>query len=293
MGSFFTGSESTKPVEKNYGSVHDEAIKAIIQSLDKMYTSDSEYSRLYNALNLQSQSSSLSNYNKDILNLQLQAIDNNKQYANKVLQYQKVYAPQYISQFTSALKQADPEYWANYKLQGSQVLDDLNKGNALSSIQQRNVEQATRAAQVARGNAYGNASAAQEVYNKFMAGEQAYQNRQQAAFNFLNKSPYNGWNLSNIAAYAPAGVSGNGYNALSPYMYNNAMGVASNAANYAANNYRIQNGWHMVENNNNVPQVVGTITGSLNGAATGALTGGWVGAIIGGISGGVIGTFAQ
>ena len=293
MGSFFTGSESTKPVEKSYGSVHDEAIKAIIQSLGKMYTSDSEYSRLYNALNLQNQSNNLNDYNEDYWKLQLQGIESNKQYANKLLQYQKVYAPQYISQFTSAIKQADPEYWANYEKQGSQVLDDLNKGNTLSSMQQRNVEQATRAAQISRGNAYGNASAAQEVFNKFLAGEQAYQNRQQAAFNFLKNSPYNGWNLSSIAAYSPAGVSGNGYNALSPYMYNNAMGVASNAANYAANNYRIQNGWHMVENNNNVPQVVGTITGSINGAATGALTGGWVGAIIGGISGGVIGTFAQ
>lgn len=293
MGSFFTGSEATSPVEKNYGSVHDEAIKAIVESLEKMYSSDSEYSRLYNALNLQSQSSSLSNYNKDILNLQLQAIENNKQYANKVLQYQKVYAPQYISQFTSALKQADPEYWANYKLQGSQVLDDLNKGNALSSMQQRNVEQATRAAQISRGNAYGNASAAQEVYNKFMAGEQAYQNRQASAVNFLKNSPYNGWNLSNIAAYAPASAYQSGYSTMTPYMYGNAMNGVANAANYEANNYRIQNGWHMVENNNNVPQVVGTITGSINGAATGALTGGWVGAIIGGISGGVIGTFAQ
>ena len=76
-------------------------------------------------------------------------------------------------------------------------------------------------------------------------------------------------------------------------MYNNAMGVASNAANYAANNYRIKNGWEMVESSNNIPQVVGTITGAVNGASTGAMTGGWMGAIIGGISGGVMGTFTK
>lgn len=281
------------PTAESYGSVHAEAIQAIIQSLENMYASDSEYSRLYNALALQGQSDSLINYNNDYWTLQKQGIESNREYVNKLLQYQAAYAPQYVNQFTSSLKQADPEYWASYAQQGAQVLEDLNKGNALTQAQQRDVEQVARAAQVARGNTYGYASAAQEVFNKFLAGEQAYQNRQQTAVNFLKNSPYNSWNLSNIAAYSPASVSGSGYNTLSPYIYGNAMGVAGSAANYAANNYRIKNGWEMVESSNDVPQVVGTITGAVNGASTGALTGGWIGAIIGGVSGGLVGTFTK
>lgn len=290
MGDFFSGGAS-QPTAKSYDSVHKEAIEALIKSLGSMYSADSAYTQLFNALNRQEQSKNLDAYNKDIWNTQLNAIDANRAYASALLQYQQAYGNQTLQSQLANLKASDPEFWSNYEAQGRQILSDLAKGSQLSNVQNRTVEQATRAGQVARGNMYGYASSAQEVYDKFMAGENLLLQRQQSAQNFLKGSPYNKWNIGAITAYTPQ-IATNGYTTLTPYAMANANNVAGNASTYEMNNYRAQNGWQMIENNQ-PSQFVGMLGGAVNGATTGFLIGNIPGAIIGGVSGGVMGAFAR
>ena len=298
MGSFFTGG-TEQPKAESYASVQKEAVEALIEALGGMYAADSEYSKLFNALYRQNQSAALEGYNKDYWNTQLDALDYDKQYANQILNYQKLYGNDYLKAQIADLKAADPDYWENYEAQGQQVLEDLNKGAELSEAQTRAVQQATRAGQAARGNAYGNANAALEVYNQFMAGEKMAQQRQAAAQSFLQSSPFNSMNIGAITAYTPQ-VSTSGYSTLAPYVMSNANAAASANAQYTANNYRLKNGWEMLEYNE-PSAFISMVSGGINGAASGALSGAMVGGpwgavaggIIGGVSGGVMGAFSK
>ena len=298
MGQFFSGGVD-QPTAKSYGEVHKEAIEALIKSMGQMYTADSAFSKLFNALSHQDQSDALKEYNKDYNQAQLDAMEYNKRYSIAALNYQKAYGNQYLQQQIAGLRQADPEYWASYDAQGAEILADLNRGNQLTDTQARNVQQATRAQQAARGNTYGNASAAKEVYDQFMAGEAAQAQRQSAAQNFLQNSPFRNFNIGAITAYTPQ-VSTSGYSTLAPYAYSNAMSAAQGNAQYEANNYRLRNGWSMIEYNQPAP-FFSMISGGLNGAASGAMTGAMMGGpfgaiaggVIGGVSGGVMGAFGR
>lgn len=298
MGEFFTG-EVDQPTAQSYGSVYQDAIKALVNSMGSMYSSDSQYSKLFNALSRNDQSASLSAYNSDLQKLNLQNIEYQKQYANSALNYEKQYGNQYLSQQLANLKASDPEYWQNYETQGAQVLADLQKGNAMSDSQVRASQQAIRAGQAARGNAYGNASAAQEVYNQFIAGEQLAQQRQAAATSFLKSSPYNRFNIGSLTAYQP-GTYTQGYSTLTPYAMSNATNVASGNAAYQSNIYGKTNAWQMQESNQPAPffsMMSGGIGGAQSGAMAGFMTGGPIGAIVGGVlggvSGGVMGAFSK
>ena len=298
MGQFFTG-DVDQPQAKAYGDVHKEAVEALIKSMGQMYESDSAYSKFFNALTRQDQSDALKAYNDDLQQAQLDAPDYSRRYALAALNYQKAYGNKYLQSQISALRKSDPEYWANYDAQGAQILADLNKGNTLSDTQARQVQQSSRAQQAARGNAYGNASAAKEVYDQFMAGESLLAQRQQSAQNFLNSSPFKNFNIGAITAYTPQ-VSTSGYSTLTPYAYSNAMTAAQGNAQYESNIYRLKNGWEMINYNQPAP-FFSMISGGLNGAASGAMTGAMMGGpfgaiaggVIGGVSGGVMGAFGR
>ena len=298
MGQFFTG-EVEQPQSDSYGNVHKEAVEALIKSMGQIYASDSAYSKFFNALARKDQSDALNAYNKDSQQAQLDALDYNRQYALAALNYQNAYGNKYIQSQISALRQSDPQYWNNYDAQGAEILADLNKGGQLSDSQTRAVQQATRAQQAARGNEYGNASAAKEVYDQFIAGESLLAQRQQAANDFLKNSPFNNFNIGSITAYTPQ-ISTSGYSTLAPYAYSNAMSAAHGNAQYQSNIYRLKNGWEMINYNQPAPffaMLSGGMSGASSGAMTGFMTGGPIGAIvggvIGGVSGGVMGAFGR
>lgn len=298
MGKFFTGGVD-QPEAKSYDSVTKEAIEALIKSMGSMYAADSQYSSMFNSLMRAQQSANLSAYNKDYQKLQLDAVEWQKRYANAALNYEKAYGSQYLQQQLARLKEADPEYWANYEQQGAQVLADLQKGNSLSESQTRAQEQATRAGQAARGNAYGYASAAQEVYDKFMAGESMAAQRQQSAMSFMQSSPYNSFNIGALTAYQP-GIATSGYSTMAPYAMSNANSAIANNADYQSNIYANTNSWKMTEANDLPPffsMISGGLSGAQTGAMMGAMTGGPIGAIIGGVvggvGGGVMGAFSK
>lgn len=271
----------------------------MLKSLDRIYSADSAYSKFFNAISRKDQSDALQAYNRDYQQALIDSVDYNRQYSLAALNYQKAYGSQYLQRQLSALRQSDPDYWKNYDAQGAEILADLNKGGQLSGAQTRNVQQAARAQQAARGNSYGSASAAKEVYDQFMAGETLKARRQEAAYSFLKNSPFNGWNIGPIAAYTPQ-VSTSGYSALTPYAYSNSTAAAQSGAEYQANNYRLQNGWEMINYNQPAPffaMLSGGMSGASSGAMTGFMAGGPVGAIVGGVlggvSGGVMGAFSK
>ena len=288
MGSFFSGGVE-QPTAPSYQSAFKEGLEALFKSMSQIYEADQAYSKLLNAISQKDQSDSLNAYNQDIWNLQLQSLENSKQYASALLNYQNLYGNKYLDQALANLKAADPQFWESYEAQGAQILSDFQKGAELSDAQRRSVQQATRAGQAMRGNSYGYAPATQEVLGEFLAGENLKAQRQNAAQNFLAASPYNGFNIGAITAYQPQ-IYTAGYGTLTPYAYSNALSAGAGGASYAAGNYGVQNAWQMNLYNQPSPfisMLSGGINGATSGAMTGAMMGGPFGAIVGGVVGGV------
>ena len=81
--------------------------------------------------------------------------------------------------------QLDPQSYATMQALGQQVGGNLALGSTLDPSTQREVEQATRAAQGARGNVYGTPQMVAEAMTRGQAGLQLQQQRQQAAQSYL------------------------------------------------------------------------------------------------------------
>ena len=272
MGQFFFGKDNDMPVAPSYGDSYSEGVNALIGSMGDVYSSDAQYTPLYNALMRGVQSENLTGYNKDLQNLTLDAYNSYApQLAAAQLAYESEYGPQFIAQQLANQRRADPTYWGIRDALGAQVQSDLANGNNLTDAQTRLVNQNARAAQAARGgNAYGYAPAAQEVLGEFLAGEGLKTQRQNAAQNFLSMGA-NGYSSNSYGGAAPtASVSENAYQTVSPYMYNNAAQAGNNAANYNNSIYNQQVQW--AQNENNQPSIFSTILGTAtNLLGTGAL----------------------
>lgn len=136
--------------------------------------------------------------------------DYQKQYADAmaqtVLDLQKQYGPAYIQQRLDELKASDPQGWAQRKqlyksimsdLQGvteadpqavaleNQMLDELEKGGTLDPEMLREVQQASRRGQAARGNTLGTAATLEEAQAVTSASDALRSKRQADALQFL------------------------------------------------------------------------------------------------------------
>lgn len=259
MGDFFLGDDVKMPKAPTYQEAYGQGINALANSLGQIYSADAQYSPLFNAIYRQDQSDSLSAYNKDLWDLQLDAYQNYAPaLASAQLAYEKEYAPQFTALQLQNQRQADPTYWAIRDALGAQVESDLAKGNMLSEAQKRQVDQSSRASMASRGGGSGGyASSAQEVLGEFLAGEGLKNQRQASATNFLNMG-------ANTPTSAPSvNVSTNGYSTLSPYMYSNAGQAGTNAVNYNNGIYNQQVQW--AQNEYNQPSQFSSIMGALTG----------------------------
>lgn len=266
MGSFFKGSDNPMPKSPSYDKVYGEGIDALASSIGDMLAADTKYSSAYNNLFSDIQGDSLVSYNRDIWNLQKEALAASPEIAAAQLAYQKEYSPQFTALQDQLNRQADPSYWGIRDTLGDQVNADLARGNELSDAQKRFVNQSSRAAMASRGgSASGYAPAAQEVLGEFLASEGLKTQRQKAATNFLSLG-------ANSATSAPeANVSTSGYSTLAPYMYGNAAQAGQNSANYnnAIYNQKVQ--W--AQNENNQPSLFSTLVGSVtSGIGAGVMT---------------------
>lgn len=113
---------------------------------------------------------------------------------NQALSLDKEFMPQYSELYTSLLEQANPEFMPTYTALGKSVQEGLAAGYELGPALGREVEQAIRGAQTARGNWLGTAPTAQEAFGMGEAAINLYGLRVGQAQNFLNsKQPTDMW----------------------------------------------------------------------------------------------------
>lgn len=266
MGDFFLGSDVDMPKAPTYQEAYGQGINALANSLGQIYSADAQYSPLFNAIYRQDQSDSLSAYNQDLWDLQLQAYNEYAPaLASAQLAYEKEYAPQFTQAQVANQRLADPTYWAIRDKLGAQIEADLALGNTLSEAQKRQVDQSSRASIASRGgSSAGYAPASQEVLGEFLAGEGLKTQRQNSASNFLSMG------ANNPSSAPTVNVSTSGYSTLSPYMYSNASQAGTHAVNYNNGIYNQQVQW--AQNENNQPSPFASIMGAvMGGVGSGAM----------------------
>ena len=106
--------------------------------------------------------------------------------AATMLDVQKKYGKDFITQRMEELKAADPTGYEVRQMLGEAAKEDLALGSQLSPEMRNQVEQQERAAQAARGNIYGSAPAAAEAMAVGDAGFRMRQQRLANAASFLS-----------------------------------------------------------------------------------------------------------
>ncbi len=180
------------------------------------------------------------------------------------LSLQQQYSPQYISQALANLAQADPVGTALRQKIGTKVSSDLALGTQLSPEMLDQVQQATRAAQAARGNILGAAPAAAEAMQAGYAGQQMFQQRLANALQFFSGTPSPTAQFGQLAG-AAAGAAPTSLVPISAGITVNPN-AAAQGAQFAQQTYGTQAGiWANQYNNNPWTQFFGGVSGSAMG----------------------------
>ena len=163
--------------------------------------------------------------------------------AATMLEVQKKYGKDFVTQRTEELKAADPTGYEVREMLGEKAKRGLELGSQLSPEMAAQVEEREQAAQAARGNIYGTAPAAAEAMSMGDAGFRLEQQRLANAASFLSgttpiaqfgqisgaqqgASPFNPVGIQSGLALNPnAGAQGQQYAMNS---YNQRMNVLSN-----------------------------------------------------------------
>jgi hypothetical protein len=212
------------------------------------------------------------------------------------------YAPQNTQNFLDSINQADPEFLKVRNALGAQVAQGLKDGYSLGDDLSSQVEQDARAAQTARGNWYGPAPTADEAFQKAGARLNLYNQRQQAATNFLQSRGAGDLfaQYSQTMPYAPSASIPQVAATTFPQ-----VGAAINQANQLYQNQfdnflyntSVANGlYNPLSSGMSGGGMGGMATGILAGAASGAQAGsvaGPKGMAAGAIIGGIQGAFSR
>tara|TARA_R100000808_G_C2103827_1_gene120085 strand:+ start:50 stop:919 length:870 start_codon:yes stop_codon:yes gene_type:complete len=191
--------------------------------------------------------------------------------AKSLLDIRKEYGPQFVKQALEELELADPQFRKVRDALGEAALEDVESGYALAPGMREEVQQATRAAQFARGNVFGAAPAAEEA---FEVGNAAFRLRQQrlanAASYLAGTTPVAQFGQiagaqQGAAPFQPMGIrSGIG---LDPNAGARSLGLATNVYNNQFQDYMQQS------------SMAGDMLGAVAGLGMGAMTGGLLGTI--------------
>jgi hypothetical protein len=223
-------------------------------------------------------------------------------YAQLATDTNEKFAPQNTQNYLSAINQADPEFLKVRNALGAQVEQGLKDGYSLGDDLSDQVEQDARAAQTARGNWYGPAPTADEAFQKAGARLNLYNQRQQAATNFLQSRGAGDLfaQYSQTMPYAPSASIPQVAATTSPQ-----VGAAVNQANQLYQNQfdnflyntSVANGlYNPLRSGVSGGGAGGMATGILGGAASGAMMGsaaGPYGMAAGAIIGGAMGAFSS
>lgn len=212
------------------------------------------------------------------------------------------FAPKNTANYLSAINQADPQFLKVRNALGAQVEQGLMDGYSLGDDLSDQVEQDARAAQSARGNWYGPAPTADEAFQKAGARLNLYNQRQQAATNFLQSRGAGDLfaQYSQTMPYAPSASIPQVAATTFPQ-----VGAAINQGNQLYQNQfdnflyntSVSNGlYNPLRSGVSGGGAGGMATGILGGAASGAMMGssaGPYGMAAGAIIGGAMGAFSS
>ena len=197
--------------------------------------------------------------------------------AQAMLSVQEKYGADFVKQRMKELELADPKFREVRDALGGAALEDVESGYKLAPGMRDEVQQATRAAQYARGNVFGAAPAAEEA---FEVGNAAFRLRQQrlanAASYLSGATPVAQFGQiagaqQGAAGFNPMGIRGGiGQNANAGAQ---SLGLASNVYNNQFQDYMQQS------------SMAGDMLGAVAGLGMGAMTGG-ASSLLGGFGGG-------
>jgi hypothetical protein len=200
--------------------------------------------------------------------------------AQAMLSVQEKYGADFVKQRLKELELADPQFRKVREALGMAALEDVESGYGLAPGMREEVQQATRAAQYARGNVFGAAPAAEEA---FEVGNAAFRLRQQrlanAASYLSGTTPVAQFGQiagaqQGAAGFNPMGIrSGIG---LDPSAGARSLGLATNVYSNQFQDYMQQS------------SMAGDMLGAVAGLGMGAMTGGLLGSIGGKFGAGAI-----
>lgn len=150
---------SKAPPAPNYAESSREAIKADIDNLPIRYQTELEYRPKFDALDAEQAARTASALAK-------------AQYENEL-----AYGPKFLDQAMANLEKVDPEGIAARRKMSDIVMQDVSAGSSLTPAEAREIEQAYRGAQTARGNILSPAAAVAETIGKGQYGQQLKQQR--------------------------------------------------------------------------------------------------------------------
>lgn len=178
---------------------------------------------------------------------------------------------------------------------GDQVHGDVLAGGNLNAEENRQVEQAVRAAQISRGMTHGSSAEFQEAVEKTVGGQNLKSQRQNAAMSFLNLQKQTqgdplSFVMGNAGSYAngifnPASVNYQGVSALTGQAMDmdNQSNIAYNQGLYNTNALNAQN---KANASSGLGSALGMAVGGIGGFFAGGPMGAMAGASLGGGMGG-------
>ena len=194
--------------------------------------------------------------------------------AKAMLNVQEKYGADFVKQRLKELELSDPQFRKVRESLGKAALEDVESGYALAPGMREEVQQAARAGQMARGNVFGAAPAAEEA---FEVGNAAFRLRQQR---LANAASYLS-GTTPVAQFGQIAGAQQGAAGFNPMGIRSGIGQDPNAGarslGLATNTYNNQFQDYM-----NQQQQGADMFGSIVGLGAGALTGGLLGSMGGG-----------
>ena len=263
---------SKPPKPPDYGAAHREGIEADIESLPirKLIEAAARQGTkvTYTDMDGKEQTVDFTGFgDTDMSRKDLEfAEESADRMAQAMLSVQEKYGADFVKQRLKELELADPQFRKVRDALGEAALEDVESGYKLAPGMREEVQQATSAAQYARGNVFGAAPAAEEA---FEVGNAAFRLRQQrlanAASYLSGATPVAQFGQiagaqQGAAGFNPMGVrSGIG---LDPNAGARSLGLAANVYNNQFQDYMQQS------------SMAGDMLGAVAGLGMGAMTGG-------------------
>ena len=266
------------PKDRNLGKEYDATIAAQLRAAPKVYENEMKYRPLYDKMNRESNYLNIFGLNglMDVYTRGSTAMAKSQNEANEMLRSGDInQLNQYSAGARNAIRSTDPENARLLDELSQQAQADLYLGSRLNAGDQRNVEQASRAASGARGLAYSPRAAADEVMMNALAGRAEQDRRRQFAAGVygMNKNAYTDPIMSIMSRQSGGdNVIGNAYNqsanslgAAGPKMFNPESAYASDLYNTNYNGRAAAS----IARSNMVGSILGGTIGAVGRVATG------------------------